>query len=309
MEINNTKLMKTTILITCVVAAVLLCSVKPPKKPVTELKDLQKMMKAGYAYVSSGITLMDGDTVSVQGFFMMNTEVSNFSYLEYLSYIRKHGTPAEYQQALPDTSKWNTDHFKMKAFETHYFSHPAYREFPVVNISYGQAEKFCDWLSMIWQKNTLNPNIKFRLPNKAEFLRAANGSSLERPYAWNGPYLRNEKGNLQCNFLNIGSEAISRDEETGKLIVLNRSSTPAFSSNSNHTDLMCPTKAYLPNEFGLYNLNGNVSEMIAEKGIAVGGDWNSPGYDIRNQSTKKYSEPDPTIGFRPVMTFVESTKK
>ncbi|MEI8201577.1 MAG: hypothetical protein WCH34_01100 [Bacteroidota bacterium] len=55
---------------------------------------------------------------------------------------------------------------------------------------------------------------------------------------------------------------------------------------------------------GIYNMCGNVAEMVAEKGIAVGGSWKDTGYDVRIESTINYSEPSPSIGFRPVRTFI-----
>ena len=49
---------------------------------------------------------------------------------------------------------------------------------------------------------------------------------------------------------------------------------------------------------------GNVAEMISEKGIALGGSWKDTGYDVRIESTANYTEPSPTVGFRPMMTFI-----
>ena len=132
---------------------------------------------------------------------------------------------------------------------------------------------------------------------------------ITRPYAWDTPYLRRADGKFQCNFLPIGAGAISRDS-TGKLIVQNTQIDylDASGVQADFADLTAPVRSFWPNEFGLYNLNGNVSEMISDGNTAVGGDWNSPGYDIRNQSTKKFTEANPTVGFRPVMTFIESQK-
>ncbi|MNV45538.1 hypothetical protein D3C71_1373390 [compost metagenome] len=116
--------------------------------------------------------------------------------------------------------------------------------------------------------------------------------------------MRRGNGEFQCNFLTIGAGSISKDPESGKLIVMN---TPLdfMANDTDCADLTAPVISFWPNEFGIYNLNGNVSEMVEEKNTAVGGDWNSPGYDIRNESTKKFTEANPTVGFRPVMTFVE----
>ena len=57
-------------------------------------------------------------------------------------------------------------------------------------------------------------------------------------------------------------------------------------------------KGHYPNDFGLYNVCGNVAEMVAERGIAYGGSYLDPGYDIRIDSEKRYDGPSPLIGFR-----------
>jgi formylglycine-generating enzyme required for sulfatase activity len=264
---------------------------------------MKKVMKSGYAYVPSGFTLIDKDSVSCQGFFMMKEEVSNFSYREYLFDLKKNNRSEDYKQALPDTTKWNTSSFALSKYVQYYFSHPAYRQYPVVNVSKQQAEKYCEWLTRVWRKNTGNESIVFRLPTRAEFLRAANGSSIDRPYSWNSPYIRREDGKFQCNFLSIGAGAISRDS-TGKLVVKDFP-MDYLAQGADFADLTAPVRSFWPNEYGIYNLNGNVAEMISDGNLAVGGDWYSPGFDIRNQSTKKFTEANPTVGFRPVMTFVE----
>lgn len=268
---------------------------------------MKKALKLGYAYIPSGNTILDGDTISCQGFFMMKEEVSNFSYQEYLSDLKKNNRPEEYKTALPDTNKWNSTAFALEKYVQHYFNHPAYRSYPLVNVSRNQAEKYCAWLTEVWRKNTGNEHLLFRLPTRAEFLRAANGNTLTRPYAWNSPFMRRSDGKFQCNFLPIGAGAISRDPETGKFIVQDFP-VDYLGSGGDFADLTAPVRSFWPNEFGIYNLNGNVSEMILENDVAVGGDWNSPGYDIRNQSMKKFTEANPTVGFRPVMTFIESSK-
>lgn len=296
--------MKTTFLSISLIAITILFSFAKPKKPITDLDGMKKALKLGYSYIPSGFALEDGKTVSCQGFFMMKEEVSNLSYKEYLSDLKKNNQMEAYTLALPDTAKWHSKYAYTDKYVDYYFSHPAYHNYPVVNVSKAQAEKYCEWLSEVWRKKTGNESIVFRLPTRAEFLRAANGSSIERPYAWNSPYLQRLDGQAQCNFMAIGAGAISRDT-TGKLIVQDFEFDYMAFPNYDSADLTAPVRSFWPNEYGIYNLNGNVSEMISEGNIAVGGDWHSPGYDIRNQSTKKFTEANPMVGFRPVMTFVE----
>ncbi len=281
------------------ISLIALYAFKQPKKAIVSLKDMKKVLKAGYCYVPSGSLIMNGDTVSCQGFFMRNTEVTNFDYKEYLYQLKNKGDLDAYKKALPDSTKWINQVSGGEKMKDHYFSHPVYNYYPVVNLTYEQAEAYCDWLSEVWQQNTGNKSIRFRLPLQAEFLKAAYGTDLERPYSWKGPYLRDNKGLFMANFIHVGEGAITRGKD-GKLEV----KTSQIFNGYNCTDLMAAAKSYSPNELGLYNLNGNVAEMVAEKGKAVGGSWNSPGYDIRNTSVEEFTTANPKVGFRPVMTFV-----
>lgn len=301
---SKSDFMKTTLLVVGVSLCGFLISLNTPQKSITTLSEMKKALKEGYAYIPSGKTRIGQDTVSCQGFFMMKGEVSNLNYKEYLSDLKKNGKQEAYLAALPDSSRWNSNGYSLAKYVRYYSTHPAYNQYPVVNLTREQAEKYCEWLTGVWRKNTGNETIIFRLPTRTEFLRAANGSALVRPYAWNSPYLRRSDGKFQCNFLAIDGGSISRDPESGKFVVM---STPIdyLAQGADFADLTAPVYSFWPNEFGIYNLNGNVSEMLGEQNLAAGGDWNSPGYDIRNESVKNFTEASPTVGFRAVMTFVE----
>lgn len=296
--------MKTVSLVGLLTFPFLFLAFQKAPKQIVSLKDMKKAMKEGYCYVPSGKTRVEKDTVSVQGFFMMKGEVTNLNYLEYLYSLKTANRMDEYTAALPDTSVWQLPLAYGEPYVTYYFRHPAYRDYPVVGVSKAQAEKYCEWLTEVWRQKTGNNELVFRLPARAEFLRAANGSAMDRPYAWDGYFIRDAKGLVRCNHLALDNTSISRDPQTGELIVIPYPFSNYASALS--SDITAPSHSYWPNEFGLFNLNGNVSEMVAEEGIAVGGNWNSPGYDVRNQSTEVFTTASSKVGFRPVMTFVES---
>lgn len=296
--------MKTTIYV-IFTFSILLFSFSKPKKPIISLSSMKKALGDGYAYVPSGNLIINNDTVSVQGFFMLKTEVSNFHFREYLFSLKQAGDLEAYQTALPDTTAWKQQMPFNEKYVAHYFNHPAYRPYPMVNITKAQAEKYCAWLTQIWREKTGNNEILFRLPHRAEYLKAAYGNTMKRTYAWNSPYILNQKGQPNCNFLNIGAGAITRDTSSGALKIAPLDFDALQQNPEGYTDLMAPVKSYTPNEFDIYNLNGNVSEMILDGNIAVGGNWNSPGYDVRNESTQIFTKANPMVGFRPVMTFVE----
>ena len=68
---------------------------------------------------------------------------------------------------------------------------------------------------------------------------------------------------------------------------------------------MAPTKSYFPNDIGLYDVVGNVAEMINEKGKACGGSWNHLPVESTIRSVNPYTQPDAAIGFRVFMEIIE----
>ena len=86
----------------------------------------------------------------------------------------------------------------------HYFAHPAYDEYPVVGVSWDQANAFCNWRTQLingYRTNKGQPeNPPYRLPTEWEFEYAARGGRNSSPYPWGGPYIRNDKGCFLANF-------------------------------------------------------------------------------------------------------------
>ena len=85
--------------------------------------------------------------VTVSSFYLDQTEVTNFHWLEYLYWIsRAYETyPVVYKNALPDTLCWRTPLAFNEDYVEYYFRHPAYRDYPVVGVSWLQANDFCKW--------------------------------------------------------------------------------------------------------------------------------------------------------------------
>lgn len=86
--------------------------------------------------------------VSVSSFYMDETEVTNFMYTEYLYWLsRTYGAdyPEIYKNALPDTNIWREKMSYNEAYVKYYLRHPAYRNYPVVGVSWLQANNFCKW--------------------------------------------------------------------------------------------------------------------------------------------------------------------
>ena len=87
----------------------------------------------------------------VQSFFIDETEVTNSMYLEYLNYLKKVYPPENtklngvYEAALPDTLVWRNRLSYNEDFVINYLRHPAFGEFPVVGVSWIQANQYAKW--------------------------------------------------------------------------------------------------------------------------------------------------------------------
>ncbi len=146
----------------------------------------------------------------------------------------------------PDTTVWINDFTNSynEPYARLYFSHPGYDDFPVVGVSWEQANAFCVWRTE-YLKSSLNmkgaPHIEpFRLPTEAEWEYAARAGKSENKFPWEGNVSRTEKGCMNANF-KPGEGNYSKD---GFLIT-------------------SPVGSYTPNNFGLFDMAGNVSEWTS----------------------------------------------
>lgn len=153
-------------------------------------------------------------------------------------YIRK-----EVINVYPDTLTWLHDYaysFNDPMTER-YFWHPAYDNYPVVGVNWKQATAFCIWRSRFMEsylrsKSSTITN-EFRLPSEAEWEWAARGGNSFSPYPWGGPYTRNDKGCFLANFKPLRGNYIDDGGATSVIVA-----------------------HYPANDFGLYDMSGNVSE-------------------------------------------------
>jgi hypothetical protein len=222
-------------------------------------------------------------------------------------------------EVYPDTLSWLRDfaYAQNEPMAQGYFSHPAYNNYPVVGITWRQARAFTAWRThyndAYREAKKLPKRMGYQLPSEAEFEYAARGGRTGTTYPWGGPYPRNAKGCLMANFKpGRGNYA----DDGG-----------AFTVN---------VKSYFPNDFGLYNMAGNVAEWTsstfnesaytitndmnptfsynAEKGdpktlrrkVVRGGSWKDIGYFLQN-SARTYEYQDEAksfIGFRCVTPYI-----
>ena len=279
--------------------------------------------------------------VTVPSFYMDETEVSNTDWLEYLHWIRT-SYPEDreyYYNELPDTLVWRSALSYNEPYVDNYLRHPAYRDYPVVGVSWEQASRYCTWRTsranefILREKGILTdyktlagggkaktntttaastqPNKPFdtdaylngqfddkgknaprdynaklaagvtgkaanavgtrnatledgvimqpyRLPTEAEWEYAALGLignteyenvNQQKIYPWNGLGVssasKKTRGLIQANF----KRAIGDYMGVG-------------GSLNDKGDLTVPVLYYTPNDFGLYNMAGNVNEWV-----------------------------------------------
>lgn len=242
--------------------------------------------------------LLAVDTVMLynDSLYVGKTEVTNKEYLEFTKYIQKN-QPNIYSDILPNSLLWKSISNKPKAYEEYYFEHPAYKNYPVVNITNSQAVRFCEWKTV--QLNNLlkkivvekRDNIKYfnvRLPNRYEWRDAALGKiPTYSKYTWEGSQMRNKDGLFRCRFrytkgkIKVGKKQINASD-----------------------DLLSPVNSFEPNSIGVYNMCGNVAEILHQDSIAVGGHWQSFDDEVTINSFIPLKKESPMVGFRYVVEII-----
>lgn len=160
---------------------------------------------------------------------------------ERLKYIKREEVPV-----YPDTMVWIRDfsYSYNEPMTRNYFWHPAFDDYPVVGVSWQQANAFCYWRTKLWnsyrfERGEVNTE-DFRLPTEHEWEYAARGGHDLAPYPWGGYYVRNAKGCILANF----KPGRGNYPEDGGLYTVR-------------------ADAYFPNDYGLYNMAGNVAEWTS----------------------------------------------
>ncbi len=214
----------------------------------------------------------------------------------------------------PDTVMWLRDFQfayndpKMRM----YFSHPGFANYPVVGVTWEQAQAFCQWRTQLFNSTHKIGGQDYRLPTEAEWEYAARGGKQLALYPWGGNYIRDNKGCFMANFKPMRG---SYTDDTGATTMR--------------------VAAYEPNDYGLYDMAGNVAEWtssayvsssntmvsdmnpnfqynaktddadVLKRKVVKGGSWKDIAYYLQcGVRTYEYQyESRPYIGFRCVRSF------
>ena len=146
----------------------------------------------------------------------------------------------------PDETVWINDFINAnnETYLRMYFNSAGYDEYPVVGVSWEQATAFCVWRTLKL-KNSLNipdgqPFEPFRLPTEGEWEYAARAGKSENKYPWSTEGLKDAKDCFMANF----KPGEGNYTEDGHLITARVGS-------------------FSPNEFGLFDMAGNVAEWTS----------------------------------------------
>jgi formylglycine-generating enzyme required for sulfatase activity len=240
--------------------------------------------------------------ILVDFFYISSTEISNLQYREFLADLIKNNEIEKYRIAIVDTQKWRDQYGYNEPYVEYYFQHPAYNQYPCVNMSYEGAKLYCEWFSKKMNQEQSEYVIEAKLPNATQWEYATRGGKKLAQFSWGGPYTENKIGQKLANYKSISDGCIHYNDSSKQYEIVCYNPNMGIAGNLNdNADVTAPVISYQTNDFGLYNSCGNVAEMIETKGIARGGSWHSPGFDIQVTSEIKYDYPNPYVGFRPIL--------
>ena len=259
--------------------------------------------------------------VTISSFFMDDTEITNHEYRQFVNALLTDsisvlGEDIIMKEYYPDTTVWTSDFTFTNGdpMVEYYFRYPAFDTYPVVGVSWVAANYFSKWRSNLFNdfraKEGLLPSPEFKLPSEAEWEWAARGGKAGAKYPWGNPYAVNSKGCYLANFKpQRGNYEADGYAYTG------------------------PANSYNPNDYGLYNMAGNVAEWTIDsyadnayaitydmnpahtnpnepRKVVKGGSWKDIAYFLQC-GTRSYEYQDKKrayIGFRNVMLNIEGRR-
>lgn len=146
----------------------------------------------------------------------------------------------------PDEEVWVKDwpHSTNEVYSRRYFQHPGYDSYPVVGVTWEQANAYCAWRTAYYLRGVKLPEGQsieaYRLPTEAEYEYAARAGKDKLVYPWASDTMLGTDDCLCGNF------------------------KPADGNYTADKHLItAPVQSYAPNDYGLYDMGGNVAEWTS----------------------------------------------
>jgi sulfatase modifying factor 1 len=262
---------------------------------------------------------------SVDGLRTFNTKLLKYKYSWFDSdnAAKKGGSRKDFVQTevlniYPDTTVWVKDFNYSYNDPMHqdYFYHQSYGDYPVVGVSWGQANAFCNWRTkkkndyLRGSKNvTQVPN--FRLPTEAEWEYAARGSLEFATYPWGTGSATSDRGCFLANFKPVrGNYAVDGALYTMEAESFNANDYGLYNMAGNVSE-WTNTAYNLSSYYMASTMNPNVEDRKNKRKIIRGGSWKDVAYYLEVAS-RDYEYADTArsyIGFRTVQNYIGTSNK
>jgi formylglycine-generating enzyme required for sulfatase activity len=259
-------------------------------------------------------------------------EVTNGDYEVFVDYLRRNSFDDLLKIAEIDLSKYEDDinlRFHMMYHWTDKKAQNSFKDYPVMDLTHEAAKLYCEWLTAQYnqQNGRKFQKVKFRLPTMNEWKVAALGFADVQ--TWNfedivvkaspGSHLKQKdwKEYRVGDFDDLNYPWYAGDWDVFRNRIMNEKGC-YLANIKTPKDLTCeggitgdgylitsPAGSYFANNMGLYDVIGNIAEMIDEKGKAMGGSWNHPGKECTIRAVSEYEKAEPSVGFRVFMEVIE----